>query len=236
MDRIKLNDILRNHRLWLCDVKNGHRACLDYKDLANMNLSKENLRSAYIRKANLINSDLSNADLRWSSLEYTNLKYANLTGADLSYADLRGANLYGANLSNARFTRADFTQACLNKAKLDGAIDLEEAIPLACPDTGRFIGWKIASGKLVKLEITDDALRSSAASRKCRCNKAKIVGIYELDRSKSERSSIASNFDKTFIYKVGETVSVDNFDTNRFNECAPGIHFFITMQEAINYI
>ena len=25
------------------------------------------------------------------------------------------------------------------------------------------------------------------------------------------------------------------FDTNRWNECAPGIHFFITRQEAVNY-
>jgi hypothetical protein len=39
-----------------------------------------------------------------------------------------------------------------------------------------------------------------------------------------------------FAYKVGDMVSVDDFDTNRWNECAPGIHFFITRQEAVDYI
>lgn len=28
---------------------------------------------------------------------------------------------------------------------------------------------------------------------------------------------------------------VDNFDENRWNECAAGIHFFITREEAVRY-
>ena len=46
---------------------------------------------------------------------------------------------------------------------------------------------------------------------------------------------VYSNYDSSFAYRVGEIVSVDNFDTNRWNECAPGIHFFITRQEAVDY-
>lgn len=46
---------------------------------------------------------------------------------------------------------------------------------------------------------------------------------------------IASDYDSSFIYKVGTIVSVGNFDMNRWNECAPGIHFFITRDEAVKY-
>ena len=44
-----------------------------------------------------------------------------------------------------------------------------------------------------------------------------------------------SRYDTDFTYKKGETVHVENFDTNRWNECAPGIHFFITRIEAAEY-
>lgn len=36
-------------------------------------------------------------------------------------------------------------------------------------------------------------------------------------------------------YKVGEMVIPDSFDENRWNECAPGIHHFITRIEAEQY-
>ena len=44
-----------------------------------------------------------------------------------------------------------------------------------------------------------------------------------------------SRYDISFVYKIGETIQVDNFEENRFVECAPGIHFFINKQEAIEY-
>ena len=51
-----------------------------------------------------------------------------------------------------------------------------------------------------------------------------------------DKHSAQSGYDANFNYKVGETVKVDNFDDDRRNECAPGIHFFITRQEAVNYV
>lgn len=44
-----------------------------------------------------------------------------------------------------------------------------------------------------------------------------------------------SGYDTDFTYKKGETIHVEDFDTNRWNECAPGIHFFITRIEAAEY-
>ena len=52
---------------------------------------------------------------------------------------------------------------------------------------------------------------------------------------KTTLKQIKSNYSPDFIYKLGEIVEEPSYDTNRFNECAPGIHFFITREEAVNY-
>ena len=38
-------------------------------------------------------------------------------------------------------------------------------------------------------------------------------------------TGVRSDFDPNFIYRVRETVTVDDFDDNRFNECAPRYSF-----------
>lgn len=110
---------------------------------------------------------------------------------------------------------------------------------MTCPDTGSFIGWKKATSGggdvIVKLEILEDAKRSSAISRKCRCNKAKVLAIETIEGKSLYSLNARSKYDQTFVYKVGKIVSVDNFDEDRWNECAPGIHFFINRQEAVDY-
>lgn len=106
---------------------------------------------------------------------------------------------------------------------------------LVCPEEGSFIGYKKANGHIVKLRITEDALRSSATSRKCRCSKAEVLSITTLDGEDDGLTSIPSNYDSDFIYRVGTTVEVEDFETDRWDECAAGIHFFITRQEAVQY-
>ena len=183
---------------------------------------------ADLRNANLYGADLRNADLR---------------NANLSNADLYGADLRNADLSNANLRNADLCDADLRKANLCDAKNVDEVkwsmyttfYPLQCPETGSFIGYKKASGYIIELEICADAKRSSATSRKCRCSKAKVLAITNLDGSESGLSEVKSNYDKDFIYRVGETVEVPDFDDNRWNECAAGIHFFITRDEAVKY-
>ena len=135
---------------------------------------------------------------------------ANLSGANLSGANLSGANLSGANLLNVRYDECTGFFA------------------LVCPEEGSFIGYKKANGHIVKLRITEDALRSSATSRKCRCSKAEVLSITTLDGEDDGLTSIPSNYDSNFIYRVGTTVEVEDFETDRWDECAAGIHFFIT--------
>ena len=85
------------------------------------------------------------------------------------------------------------------------------------------------------LEIPEDAKRLSATGRKCRCNKAKVLEIQNLDGTKADINEVRSDYTAAFIYRVGETVSVDDFCEDRWDECSAGIHFFINRQEAVNY-
>ena len=158
------------------------------------------------------------------------LSGANLSGADLSGADLSDADLSGANLRGAYLRDAYLCDAYLCDAKQI------PYIPLACPSDGAFIGWKKVGRYLVKLEIPEDAKRSSATTNKCRCDKAKVLDIICIsDNSPIDLQEITSfNYHKT-IYKVGEMVYPDSFDEERWNECSHGIHFFINKQDAIDY-
>ena len=149
--------------------------------------------------------------------------------ADLSFEDLRKVNLYKADLHGAN----------LREVNLYGA-DLREAknipfIPMACPEIGSYIAFKKTDNHIVVLEIPEDALRSSATTRKCRASKAKVLRIENLDGSISDIQKVRSYYDSTFIYKVGETVEVRYFDRNRWNECSTGIHHFMNRQEAVEY-
>ena len=212
MTREELSSILENHKHWInedCEGWENMMANLCDANLCDANLRDANLRGADLRDANLCDADLRDANLRGADLRYADLRYADLCDADLRDADLRYADLRGAK--NLPF------------------------IPYVCPDTGSFIGYKKANNKIVKLEISEDAKRLSATSRKCRCNKAKVLGIYDYERNLLEDKEVASDRDKDFIYRVGEVAEVKDFDEDRWNECSTGIHFFINFEEAVKY-
>ena len=154
-------------------------------------------------------------------------------GADLRSADLSGADLSGADLRSADLRSADLSDAYLIGAELSGAKNVP-FIPIACPTNGEFIGWKKVNGMLVELLIPADAKRSSATTEKCRCDKALVVSITEIDTGVQHTETVNFNYAKA-IYHVGEIVYPDSFDDNRWNECSHGIHFFINKESAINY-
>ena len=231
LTRIKLNKILKKHKHWI------NEDCKNWKEM-RADLRGADLRGANLREANLRGADLSGADLRGA-----NLCGAFLLDADLRGADLRGANLCGAFLLNTDLSDADLHNADLRGANLCGA-NLRSAknvpyIPIVCPEEGDFIGWKKAEGNkdkvIVKLHIPSDAKRSSATTRKCRCSKAEVIAIYNLDGTEAGETTCHSDYDNSFIYEVGKTVEVTDFSEDRWDECATGIHFFIDRQEAIDY-
>ena len=149
-------------------------------------------------------------------------------------ANLYGANLYGANLNGANLYGASLNGASLNGASLDGATNIP-FVPYACPSDGSFIGWKKVDNCLVMLEIPEDARRCSCTSQKCRCDKAKVLGITNLDTNESVSEIKNTSYSPAVTYVVGEMVYPDSFDENRWNECSHGIHFFINKQNAVDY-
>ena len=207
MTQNELNKIIENHQCWI------HKDCEDWESMK---------------------ADLSGADLRGAYLSCTNLHDANLRGADLSGANLRGADLRYADLRYTDLSGAYLSCANLRYADLRGAKNIP-FIPMACPDTGAFIGYKKASGYILKIEILQDARRSSSSSRKCRCDKAKVLEIQNLYGDIANVKEVKSDYDKSFIYRLGEIVEEPNFCEDRWNECAEGIHFFINRQEAVEY-
>ena len=205
--------------------------CLHDADLRYADLRGANLHGACLYDANLHGADLGHADL---------------SDADLRYADLRGANLHGACLYDANLHGADLGHADLSDADLSDAnhVQLSIAKTSILPDEGDIIGWKKAwtddtmppKSVIVKLLIPADAQRSNATGRKCRASKARVLDLQDKQGNSLPPDTTAySGHDTDFTYKKGETVHVEDFDTNRWKECAPGIHFFITRIEAVEY-
>ena len=245
----QLNEILTKHAEWVnsCGAKgvranlwganlkgaNLKGANLWYADLSGVDLRGANLSGANLKGANLWYADLSGANLcianLWcANLSGANMKSANLSGANLWNADLSGANLSGANLKGACLWYADLSGANLWDAKID--------FHIACPEKGSFIAFKkVKDDYIVELLIPEDARRCSATSRKCRCDKAKVLSITKIDGTSDGVDTVYSIYDETFAYKIGETVEIKNFNDNRWNECSTGIHFFLTRQEAVEY-
>ena len=256
---MNIKDILDKHAAWLRGEPEGVKA-----DLTGANLTGADLTGADLTGADLSKADLSKADLSKANLSEANLSEANLTGADLSKADLSeanlswadlsgahlfGANLFGANLSWADLSGAHLFGANLSKANLSGA-NLSKALnidtlswdsntafyPLQCPETGTYTAYKKANNLIVELEIPYDALRSSATSRKCRASKAKVISITDLaGRPAGDRVLSDYAYSPKIEYIVGQTIEIPNFDTNRWHECAPGIHHYITREEAVKH-
>lgn len=235
----EFNPLYQEHLLWLED-KEGKRLSIHERDFSHLDLSKLNL---------------SFADLKYNTFRQCDFKSSNLSGADLSNcilygSDFRLANLYGARLNGNDFYNVDLRNADMRYAEINGSnfrdaktnnTNIENVrinvftngYPLACPEKGSFTAYKRAQGYIIELFIPEDAQRSSAFGRKCRCDKAQVVAINKRDGTPADVTSLHSDYDENFIYTIGETVLVEGFDTNRWNECSKGIHFYITREEAL---
>ena len=232
---MNIKDILDKHAAWLRGEPEGVKADLTGADLTGADLTGANLSGANLSGANLSKAHLTGAHLTGADLSKADLSEANLTGADLSKADLSEANLSKADLFGANLYEANLSWANLFGAGLAGALNTE-FYPLQCPETGTYTAYKKANNLIVELEIPYDALRSSATSRKCRASKAKVISITDLaGRPAGDRVLSDYAHSPKIEYIVGQTIEIPNFDTNRWHECAPGIHHYITREEAVKH-
>lgn len=173
----------------------------------------------------------------------------------LDDAEFRACDIFGTHFIKCFCRKADFTCAYFigttfsdcntDEMIVDGAVFSEDmispAVPFDCPETGSFIGWKKIRLRLspmhekeylIKLEIPDDAKRSSALGTTCRCSKAKVLSITDIYTEES-LSEITGCLDCKYV--VGEMVYPDSFDENRWNVYTHGIHFFMSEEEAAHY-
>ncbi len=186
-------------------------------NLGGANLGGANLRDAYLADAYLADANLGDANLGDAYLRGAYLRGAYLGGANLGDANLRGANLGGANLGGAN----------LGGANLRGAKDVPAHVlaeTSIVPEVGAFDAFKKADGAIVSLRIPASAKRSNATGRKCRASKAKVLSISD---GRKEVTSARGG-----VYRVGEVIECHRWCEDRWEECAGGIHFFITRAEA----
>ena len=186
------------------------------------------IEAAVKSRAHLENANLGSADLRGANLVSANLRGAHLRGAHLGNANLVSADLRGANLGGA-----DLRGANLGSAHLGGALNTELALAQTAilPSDGPLFGWKkCRNNVLVGLFIPSKAKRSHAAGRKCRAEYAKVLAVIGSPDNKG-----ISIYSEKVVYEVGKWVHCDKWNDDRWQECAGGIHFFITKIEAEAY-
>ena len=172
----------------------------------NWTETRELLIAAGIAAAGLPTQWLPAINLSWA-----NLSEANLSGAYLSEADLSGAYLRGAYLRGAKDIPA-----------------FANAQTVIVPE-GQIVGWKkCRDNVIVKLIIPAEARRSNATGRKCRAEYADVAEVIGAEAGISRQDGMTE-------YRVGQRVTCDKWCEDRWEECAGGIHFFITRDEAEAY-
>lgn len=192
----------------------------------------------------------------------TTFKYCLFERCDGSqFTHNNGETFISCKFDNCDFVGCELDKVTFDDCRCDIRT---RGFQLVCPETGEYTAFKKAyayidkNGKsatsevikhknayffkwvpvIIKLRIPADALRSSATTRKCRASKAEVLSITSIDGKKRYKKAIAGRHyaQNYFAYEVGKTVVPTNgFEQNRWIECAPGIHHFITRGEAVDY-
>jgi hypothetical protein len=247
MRKAELNRLLRKHTLFiksngvkgeLLNLSGRYLPNADFAgydltgaDFFNSNLTGANFKGCILDKVNFRRANLKLSSLRASICNgtlfdgYTLFGGVSFEGADFRNVDFTSTFLFnlGIQYHNARFFNCLFTSS--QRAKFS-----------IVPETGAFEGWKkCCHGDLVHLRIPADAKRSNAPDgRKCRASKAKVLGIYS--HNGSSKLMTYSRYESDFKYQIGKLVKPRRkFEDDWTQECASGIHFFLTQEEAKAY-
>lgn len=119
---------------------------------------------------------------------------------------------------------------------------LDKIIPSKCPKNKDFYGYKILFDPfqyryfLAKLQIDAETLTANnGVVDKCRAEKVRVISIHNITNFKEKGpGDYEYVFHKCFHhegqnteYTVGHIVYADKWDSNRFNVCTSGIHFYL---------
>lgn len=200
---------------------------LRQRDLTHLDLRWSRFENCQLAQANLADSRLANARFIHSSLRGAQMQRCDLQATDFRGCDIRETHIEGANLQHA----------ALDHAQTAGIVADEQTqfFEMTCPATGPFIAYKKCfNDTLVELLIPRDAKRVMGTIRAGRCNKARVLAITSFDGKEAFEETTAP-YHPNFVYRLGATVTVPDFDENRWLESAPGIYFCMTPEEAIAY-
>lgn len=228
----QFRECMHQHRLWIEKNDEGQQLVLRNCRIRGIDVSSRDLRYAQFINCSFINC-------RFLGCHFTKAVFI---GCSLSnYVVFRFCDLQEVNLCNANLYTCVFSD-CLG---LETAIIDDKTLYYRpqCPMNGSFIGYKGAwcydtelhiRPVLVTLEIPADAYRSSATTRKCRCDKAMVLDACDLSNGQPLPNTVPihSVYDRNFVYTIGQTLQVANCNTNRWDECSTGIHFFMEKEDA----
>ena len=119
----------------------------------------------------------------------------------------------------------------------------ESAVPEGAgrvPEVGSFHGWKkLADDVLAHVLIPADAERVGGSEfGKCRASKVITLDLWNRSgvRLTDPTARHAGTYRATVKYQWGEETVADNYDPDPTEQCTGGIHFFLTRQEALDYL
>ncbi len=198
--------------------------CMWDNNYENAVLSGSRFIAAKLCDGNFRGADMSYCDLELADIDYVHFENADLSGVDLKWT----RNSYWACFKEANMKDIDIIGSAINDEAVEDAKNL--FIPMVCPEEGSFIAWKkCRDGKIVKLQVPENARRTGGTRYSCRASEVLILDIYDGNNSCDEAVSID---DETLVFHKGELVKhKEEFDPSLLHN-GSGIHFFITRGEA----
>lgn len=172
----------------------------------------------------------------------TKFNFCNLNGSVIRKCAMSMVAFTCSALYGVVFEDADVKFTQFYSCEMDNCDSCNSNIIFPChvPSEGSFIAWKKAisvddGNIIIKLRIPEDAKRF-CINNKCRANKVEVLGFETIDGEKLPDTTIVNSvWDPLFKYHIG-IIEICTFNDNPQVECGSGIHFFLSRDDAVNYV
>jgi len=152
----ELNNIIKNHALWLKDATTGERADLSYKDLnevifRNIDLSLADISDSDMNDIIIINCKFNNTNFKKTELNGSFIKNstfidANFENSTLNECAIHSSDFVNANFKNANCHGANFNRCDLENTNLENAkIPIYSKLSFSLKNNSLSIDWKTAT-------------------------------------------------------------------------------------------
>lgn len=225
-----------------------HGVDLSYADFYGKDVSGVNFRGCNLFSANFREATAMTCNFRETTLNNSNFDKAVASESDFYGSSLRMASFFRTKLDRTNFSYADLSSADLleadfHKSTLCGAAFGNTRnmpyIPTWLPEES-FIGWTKVIGEdtsyIIKLKILKESQRFRGVGDICRCDKALVLEIQNVEGEKLDIEEIEyHDWKGTLVFHVWEVTECEDWYPGRWNDCAAGITFFVDRQSAVLY-